>query len=73
MNIVFGIIVGIFVLMGLIVAHELGHFIAARRNGVTVKGSVFVSRLAPLPGLRIQKPKNGNAYHAKIGKNPKMD
>ncbi|MBR2997156.1 site-2 protease family protein [Candidatus Saccharibacteria bacterium] len=37
MNIVFGIIVGIFVLMGLIVAHELGHFIAARRNGVTVK------------------------------------
>ncbi len=37
MNIVFGIIIGIFVLMGLIVAHELGHFIAARRNGVTVK------------------------------------
>ncbi|MBR0460803.1 site-2 protease family protein [Candidatus Saccharibacteria bacterium] len=37
MNIVFGIIIGIFVLMGLIVAHELGHFIAARRNGVAVK------------------------------------
>lgn len=37
MNIVFGIIIGIFVLMSLIVAHELGHFIAARKNGVTVK------------------------------------
>ena len=37
MNIILGIIIGIFVLMALIVAHELGHFVAARRNGVTVK------------------------------------
>lgn len=36
MNTVIGIIIGLLVLMGLIVAHELGHFIAARRNGVKV-------------------------------------
>ena len=33
----FGILVGLFVLMFLIVAHEFGHFLAARRNGVRVK------------------------------------
>ena len=37
MNTVFGIIVGLIVLMLLVVAHELGHFIMARKNGVTVK------------------------------------
>lgn len=37
MNIVFGVIIGLLILMGLIVAHEFGHFIMARRNGVTVK------------------------------------
>lgn len=37
MNIVFGIIIGLLILMLLVVAHEFGHFIMARRNGVRVK------------------------------------
>ncbi|MCQ2049966.1 MAG: M50 family metallopeptidase [Candidatus Saccharibacteria bacterium] len=36
MNIFIGVIVGLFVLMTLVTAHEFGHFIAARRNGVKV-------------------------------------
>lgn len=36
MNIVFGIIIGLVILMLLVVAHEFGHFIMARRNGVRV-------------------------------------
>ncbi len=36
MNIFVGVIVGLVVLMILVVAHEFGHFIAARRNGVNV-------------------------------------
>lgn len=34
---VLGIIVGLLILMLLVTGHELGHFIAARRNGVTVE------------------------------------
>lgn len=37
MNIVLGVIIGLVVLMSLVVAHEFGHFIAARRNGVWVE------------------------------------
>lgn len=37
MNIVFGVVIGILILMLLVVAHEFGHFIMSRRNGVTVK------------------------------------
>lgn len=36
MNIVFGVIIGIIILMLLVIAHEFGHFIMARRNGVKV-------------------------------------
>lgn len=36
MDIFVGVIVGLIVLMILVVAHEFGHFIAARRNGVNV-------------------------------------
>ena len=36
MDIVIGIIVGLVVLMLLVIAHEFGHFLAARRNGVNV-------------------------------------
>ena len=36
MDIFFGVIVGLLVLMALVVAHEFGHFLAARRNGVNV-------------------------------------
>ena len=37
MNIFLGVIIGLIVLMSLVVAHEFGHFIAARRNGVWVE------------------------------------
>ena len=37
MNIVLGVIVGFLILMLLVVVHEFGHFIAARRNGVVVE------------------------------------
>ena len=37
MSVVIGIIIGIFMLMFLVTAHEFGHFIAARRNGVEVE------------------------------------
>lgn len=37
MNIFFGVLIGLFVLVILIVLHELGHAIAARRNGVVVE------------------------------------
>ncbi len=37
MSVVFGIIVGLFILMLLVTGHEFGHFLAARRNGVTVE------------------------------------
>lgn len=36
MNIIFGVIIGIIILMLLVIAHEFGHFIMARRNGVKV-------------------------------------
>lgn len=36
MNIVFGVIIGLVILMLLVVAHEFGHFMMARRNGVKV-------------------------------------
>lgn len=36
MKIVFGVIIGIIILMLLVIAHELGHFIMARKNGVKV-------------------------------------
>lgn len=36
MDILIGVIVGLLVLMFLVTAHEFGHFIAARRNGVNV-------------------------------------
>lgn len=37
MGLIFGILLGLFVLVTLIVLHELGHAIVARRNGVVVK------------------------------------
>lgn len=37
MNVILGVIIGFLILMVLIVAHEFGHFIAARRNGVEVE------------------------------------
>ena len=36
MSLIIGIIVGLLMLMLLVTAHEFGHFIMARRNGVDV-------------------------------------
>lgn len=36
-SILFGVIVGLLILMALVVAHEFGHFLMAKRNGVKVK------------------------------------
>lgn len=36
MKIIFGVLIGIIILMLLVIAHELGHFIMARKNGVKV-------------------------------------
>lgn len=48
MQIFIGILIGLFTLMFLVTAHEFGHFIAARRNGVRVLefGICFPPRLA---------------------------
>lgn len=48
MNIILGIIIGLVILMLLVVAHEFGHFIMARRNGVKVNefGIGFPPRVA---------------------------
>lgn len=37
MNILLGVVIGLIVLMILVTGHEFGHFIMARRSGVTVK------------------------------------
>ncbi len=37
MGLIFEIIVGLFILMSLVVAHELGHAVIAKRNGVVVE------------------------------------
>lgn len=37
MDVLFGVLLGLFVLVFLVVIHELGHAIAARRNGVVVE------------------------------------
>lgn len=48
MNVIFGIIIGLVILMLLVVAHEFGHFIMARRSGVKVNefGIGFPPRMA---------------------------
>lgn len=63
MNTFIGILIGLVILMLLVIAHEFGHFIMARKNGVNVKefGIGFPPRL----GAWVRKPvetkdKNGN-------------
>ena len=57
MDILTGVIVGLLVLMFLVTAHEFGHFIAARRNGVNVLefGIGFPPRMAAW----VKDPKTG--------------
>lgn len=57
MNIFIGIVVGLLVLMVLVVLHELGHFIAARRSGVNVLE--FGIGFPPRAVAWIKDPKTG--------------
>lgn len=57
MNIFFGVIVGLVVLMFLVTAHEFGHFIAARKNGVSVPE--FGIGFPPRAVAWIKDPKTG--------------
>lgn len=57
MNIFVGIIVGLLVLMFLVTAHEFGHFLAARRNGVNVLE--FGIGFPPRAVAWIKDPKTG--------------
>lgn len=57
MDILIGVIVGLVVLMLLVTAHELGHFLAARRNGVNVLE--FGIGFPPRAVAWIKDPKTG--------------
>lgn len=57
MDILIGILIGLFVLMFLVTAHEFGHFIMARRNGVTVKE--FGIGFPPRAIAWVKDPKTG--------------
>ena len=61
MDIFVGVIVGLLVLMALVTAHEFGHFIAARKNGVNVLefGICFPPRLAAW----VKDPKTKKWHH----------
>lgn len=62
MNTIFGIILGLIVLTALVVAHEFGHFIMARKNGVKVNefGIGFPPRA--IAWVKLKKPKNGKKW-----------
>lgn len=57
MDIFLGVIVGLIVLMFLVIAHEFGHFLAARRNGVNVLE--FGIGFPPRAIAWIKNPKTG--------------
>lgn len=65
-----GIIIGLFILMFLVVAHEFGHFILARKNGVKVNefGIGFPPR-----AIAWQKGKDGKWHKLPKSKWPKPD
>ena len=70
MNIVLGVIVGFLILMFLVVAHEFGHFIAARKNGVEVEE--FGIGFPPRAVAWVKNPKYLEwKKHGKKGKHPK--
>lgn len=73
MNIVFGIIIGLLILMSLVVAHEWGHFVMARKNGVKVNefGIGFPPRA--IAWKRNPKWRKGSKTTKKWLKIPKQD
>ena len=60
MNILIGVLVGLLCLMFLIVSHEFGHFLAAKKSGVKVKefGIGFPPRAAAWLHVPPKNPKN---------------
>jgi len=76
MNIVFGIIIGIVILMTLVVLHEFGHFIMARKNGVKVNefGIGFPPRAVAWVKKPVEVEKGGQkVLREKWVKIPKSD
>lgn len=76
MYVVFGVIIGILILMLLVVAHEFGHFIMARKNGVTVKefGVGFPPRMIAWVKKPVEVNKDGKKItQSKWTKIPKSD
>lgn len=69
MDMLIGIIIGLFVLMALVTAHEFGHFIMARRNGVTVKE--FGIGFPPRAIAWVKNPAYLKWLEKKSGKKPK--
>ena len=69
MNVFFGILIGVFSLLFLVTAHEFGHFLMARRNGVRVLefGIGFPPRAIAWVH-ELQKDKQGNILKKKNGK-----
>ena len=69
MNVFFGILIGVFSLLFLVTAHEFGHFLMARRNGVRVLefGIGFPPRAIAWVH-ELQKDKKGNILKKKNGK-----
>lgn len=69
MEILFGVLIGIFCLLSLVTAHEFGHFLMARRNGVRVLefGICFPPRVKAWVH-QIQRDKNGKIIKKKNGK-----
>lgn len=57
MNIVIGVIIGFLILMLLVIAHEFGHFIVARKNGVEVEE--FGIGFPPRAKAWVKDPKTG--------------
>lgn len=76
MNIIFGIIIGIIILMTLVVLHEFGHFIMARKNGVKVNefGIGFPPRAVAWVKKSVEIEQNGEKIQrTKWVKIPKSD
>ncbi len=69
MNIVLGVVIGFLILMLLVVAHEFGHFIAARRNGVEVEE--FGIGFPPRAKAWARNPKYLEWKKTKKGEKPK--
>ena len=69
-QIILGVIVGLFLLMVLVIVHELGHAIAAIRNGVEVEefGLGFPPRAKILGKIRIPAGKKFREVQEKNGK-----